>query len=53
MGQLMELFNGEGVAILWLRHSLPSEKDPGSDECEHRADKNGTNSCLEYFQNLY
>lgn len=36
MGQLMELFNGEGVAILWLRHSLPSERDPGSDECKHK-----------------
>lgn len=24
------------VAILWLRHSLPSEGDPGSDECEQK-----------------
>lgn len=43
---------GPGCGNLVVK-ALPSEKDPGSDECEHRADKNGTNSCLEYFQNLY
>lgn len=34
--------------------ALPSEGDPGSDECEHKGlIKTGTYSCLEYFRNLY